>query len=44
MQIADREIGCKLAAQLRWISGDTRIEAVFQGNGGDWKMIAAKNR
>ncbi|WP_324765565.1 hypothetical protein SO078_29845 (plasmid) [Sinorhizobium meliloti] len=43
-RIADTEIACELSAQLRWITGDTRIEAVFQGNGGDWKMIAAKNR
>ncbi|RVG00700.1 hypothetical protein CN172_10665 [Sinorhizobium meliloti] len=44
IRIADTEIACELAAHLRWIDGETRIEAVFQGKGGDWKMIAAKNR
>lgn len=44
IRIADKEIACELSAQLRWIDGDTRIEAVFQGKDGDWKMIAAKDR
>ncbi|MDX1152561.1 hypothetical protein [Sinorhizobium medicae] len=44
MRIADQKIACELSAQLKWIDGETQIEAVFQGNGGDWKMIAAKNR
>ncbi|MDX0222551.1 hypothetical protein GOC40_32385 [Sinorhizobium meliloti] len=44
MQIADQEIACELSAQLEWIDGETQIEAVFQEEGGDWKMIAAKNR
>ncbi|AUX78373.1 hypothetical protein NXT3_PA00078 (plasmid) [Sinorhizobium fredii] len=42
--IAETEVVCELSADLNWITGDTRIEAVFQGKGGDWKMIAAKNR
>jgi len=44
MQIADQEIACELSAQLKWIHGETQIEAVFQEEGGDWTMIAAKNR
>ncbi|MDW9418480.1 hypothetical protein GOC56_27775 [Sinorhizobium meliloti] len=44
IRIAKTEIACELSAQLKWIDGDTRIEAVFQGKDGDWKMIAAKNR
>jgi len=44
IRIADREIACELSAQLGWITGNTPIEAVFQGKDGDWKMIAAKNR
>lgn len=44
MQIAGQEIACELSAQLKWIEGHTQIEAVFQEEGGDWKMIAAKNR
>lgn len=44
MRIADTEIACELSARLKWIDDDTRIEAVFQGEDGDWKMIAAKNR
>lgn len=44
IRIADTEIARELSAQLRWIDDDPRIEAVFQGGGGDWKMIAAKNR
>ncbi|AGA08383.1 MULTISPECIES: hypothetical protein [Sinorhizobium] len=44
MQIADQEIACELSAQLKWIDGETQIKAVFQEEGGDWKMIAAKNR
>ncbi|CCE98547.1 hypothetical protein SFHH103_04056 (plasmid) [Sinorhizobium fredii HH103] len=44
MRIAGKEIACELSAQLKWVDGDTRIEAVFQGNDGDWKIIAAKNR
>lgn len=44
MQIADQEIACELSAQLKWIDGETQIEAFFQEEGGDWKIIAAKNR
>lgn len=44
IQIADAEIACELSAHLKWIEGETRIEAVFQGKDGDWTMIAAKNR
>ncbi|GCA52756.1 hypothetical protein KGO5_05222 [Sinorhizobium sp. KGO-5] len=44
IQIADKEIACELSAQLKWIDGETQIEAVFQEEGGGWKMIAAKNR
>ncbi|MDX0265685.1 hypothetical protein GOC60_31885 [Sinorhizobium meliloti] len=44
MQIADQEIACKLFAQLKWIDGETQIEAVFQRQDGYWTMIAAKNR
>ena len=44
IRIADKEIACELSAQLGWITGNTPIEAVFQGKDGDWKMIAAKNR
>ncbi|WP_234842492.1 hypothetical protein [Sinorhizobium meliloti] len=44
IQITDQEIACPFSAQLKWINGATRIEAAFQGQGGDWKMIAAKNR
>ncbi|MDW9359438.1 MULTISPECIES: hypothetical protein [Sinorhizobium] len=44
IRIADQGIACELSAQLKWIDGDTGIEAVFQWKDGDWKMIAAKNR
>ena len=44
IRIAGTEIACELAAHLKWIEGETRIEAVFQGKDGDWTMIAAKNR
>lgn len=44
IRIAGAEIACKLSAQLKWIDGETQIEAVFQEEGSDWKMIAAKNR
>jgi len=44
IQVADKEIACELSAQLKWIDGETQIEAVFQEEGGDRKMIAAKNR
>ncbi|WP_081160326.1 hypothetical protein [Ensifer aridi] len=44
IRIADTEIACELSAPLRWITGETQIEALFQGKDGDWKMIAAKNR
>ncbi|WP_337763105.1 hypothetical protein [Sinorhizobium meliloti] len=44
IRIAGTEIACELAAHLKWIEGETRTEAVFQEEGGDWKMIAAKNR
>jgi len=44
IRIAGTEIACELAAHLQRIEGETRIEAVFQEEGGDWKMIAAKNR
>jgi hypothetical protein len=44
IRLANTEMACELSAQLRWIDGDIRIEAVFQGKDGDWKMIAAKNR
>ncbi|AGA08617.1 hypothetical protein CN151_28130 [Sinorhizobium meliloti] len=44
MQIADQEIACKLSAQLKWIGGETQIEAVFQRQDGYWTMIAARNR
>ncbi|RVQ56014.1 hypothetical protein [Sinorhizobium meliloti] len=44
IRIAGTEIACELAAQLRWITGGTRIEAVFESKDGDWKMIAANNR
>ncbi|MDW9817151.1 hypothetical protein GOB25_19160 [Sinorhizobium meliloti] len=44
IQIAYQEIACELSAQLKWIGRETQIEAVFQEEGGDWKMIAAKNR
>ncbi|MDX0661192.1 hypothetical protein [Sinorhizobium meliloti] len=44
IQIADQEIACELSAQLKWINGATRIEAAFQGQGGDCKMTAATNR
>lgn len=43
-RIAETEIACELSAQLKWIGGDTRIEAVFQGEDRDWKMVAARNR
>ncbi|RVI63686.1 hypothetical protein [Sinorhizobium meliloti] len=43
IRIAGTEIACELAAHLKWIEGETGIEAVFQEEGGDWKMIAAKN-
>lgn len=44
MQIADQKIACELFAQLKWIDGETQIEAVFQRQDGYWTMIAAKNR
>ncbi|RVJ49458.1 hypothetical protein [Sinorhizobium meliloti] len=44
IRIADQEIACKLFAQLKWIDGETQIEAVFQRQDGYWTMIAAKNR
>jgi len=30
MQIADQEIACELSAQLKWIDGETQIEAFFK--------------
>ena len=44
IRIADKQIACELSARLKWIDDDTRMEAVFQGEDGDWKMITAKNR
>ncbi|WP_037461842.1 hypothetical protein [Sinorhizobium fredii] len=42
--IAEAELACELTAQLGWVQGETRIEAVFQGGDDRWKMVAAKNR
>ncbi|PDT50831.1 MULTISPECIES: hypothetical protein [Sinorhizobium] len=42
--IAETELACELTAQLGWVQGETRIEAVFRGEDDRWKMVAAKNR
>ncbi|MGK9338498.1 hypothetical protein [Sinorhizobium meliloti] len=44
IRIAGTEIACELSAHLKWIDGTARIEAIFQGKDGGWRMIAAKNR
>ncbi|MEY9722152.1 hypothetical protein ABIA22_004706 [Sinorhizobium fredii] len=44
LRIAETELACELTAQFSWVEGKTQIEAVFQGEDGDWKMITAKNR
>ncbi|MER8374462.1 hypothetical protein [Mesorhizobium sp. M0488] len=37
-------IACELLAHLGWVDGEKLVEAVFEGEPGTWRMVAARAR
>ncbi|GLQ80655.1 hypothetical protein GCM10007881_41740 [Mesorhizobium huakuii] len=35
-------IACELLAHLGWVDGEKLVEAVFEGEPGNWRMVAAR--
>lgn len=44
IMINDKSMACELLANLSWLKDEKRIEAVFEGTPGNWRMAAAKTQ
>lgn len=44
ISIGKDSIVCELLAHLGWVDGEKRVEAVFEGKPGTWRMVAARAR
>ncbi|MBA8907473.1 hypothetical protein [Aminobacter ciceronei] len=44
ISIGKDSIACELLAHLGWVDGEKRVEAVFEGKPGTWRMVAARAR
>jgi hypothetical protein len=44
ISVGQDSIACELAARLGWVDGEKSIEAVFKGEPGNWRIVAAKSR
>ena len=44
ISIGKDSIVCELLAHLGWVDGEKLVEAVFEGEPGTWRMVAARAR